>query len=380
MSWRFSLLVTALVLGACQDPSAPKLYARDSIPTQLSDWQIAQVADRQLILNAAVLPYDLATPLFSDYALKLRTLWLPDGATAELTDTGSLDFPVGTVISKTFYYPRARDAADAADLQQTEQRLVAFDGASLALDQVRLIETRLLVHQADGWQALPYVWNEEQTDATLQITGAVKRLRLHSSDDLSAEVESFAYVVPNRNECAACHNLDQNQDTLSPIGPSVANLNHAMVADGSAENQLAALWSRQWLDEEPAVNELPAAAVWQPGATDNLEQRARSYLDVNCAHCHQPGGSGDTSGLFLHSGASKPLELGVCKPPVAAGRGSGGRPYSIVPGHPAQSILSFRIESNEVGVLMPEVGRSLTHDAGLMLINEWIRQQAGTCG
>ncbi|HBX36447.1 MAG TPA: hypothetical protein DEG76_03735 [Pseudohongiella sp.] len=373
------LLALALILSACQDSTAPQLHTRDTIPARLSDWQIVQVNDQQLVLNPAVLPYDLATPLFSDYALKLRTLWLPDGATAKLTDTGSLDFPVGTVISKTFYYPRARDAADAADVQQTEQRRVAFDGASLALDQVRLIETRLLVHQTDGWQALPYVWNDEQTDATLQITGAVKRLRLHSSEDSDAEVESFAYVVPNRNECAACHNLDQNQDTLSPIGPSVANLNHELTADGSGQNQLTSLWSRRWLAEEPAVDELPESAVWQPGATDSLEHRARSYLDVNCGHCHQPGGSGDTSGLFLHTGATLPLELGVCKPPVAAGRGSGGRPYSIVPGRPEHSILSFRIESSEVGVLMPEVGRSLTHNAGLMLINEWILNQAGRC-
>jgi mono/diheme cytochrome c family protein len=125
------------------------------------------------------------------------------------------------------------------------------------------------------------------------------------------------------------------------------------------------------------------AALWAPdqplSAEHNLEQRARTYLAVNCAHCHQRGGSGDTSGLFLNAAETELTRLGQCKPPVAAGRGTGGLRFSIEPGHPEQSILSYRIFSDEVGVLMPEVGRSLVHQEGLDLVNAWIRQMPGDC-
>ncbi|WP_058022627.1 SO2930 family diheme c-type cytochrome [Pseudohongiella spirulinae] len=360
------------LLLACTPQQDARSYGRDSTPDLLSQWQLMSVQGSTLQLDDDVMPYDLATPLFSDYAMKLRTLWLPDNTQAKYTESGSLEFPVGTVISKTFYYPTDTLAADDGSVTKSEQSLYAFVGQQLDLTKVRLIETRLLVRQTDGWQALPYVWNEQQTDAELQITGAVFRLAMDS--------EPFAYVVPNRNECASCHVLDQNSDELSPIGPSARNLNRLFAYSSEQElNQLQALAERDWLSGLPAASELPAAALWSPGATDNLEHRARSYLDVNCGHCHQRGGSGDTSGLFLDYKETSALAMGVCKPPVAAGRGAGGHRYSIVPGHPEQSILSYRIESQEVGVLMPEVGRSLTHDSGLALINEWIRQQSGQC-
>lgn len=360
------------VLLACSPGQGARSFAPDDAPALLSQWQLMSVQQGTLQLDDDVMPYDLATPLFSDYAMKLRTLWLPENTQAQYTDSGSLEFPVGTVISKTFYYPAEQSIADDGIVLKSEQSLFAFDDRQLDLNKVRLIETRLLVRHTDGWQALPYVWNEQQTDAQLQITGAVFRLTMES--------DPFAYVVPNRNECASCHVLDQNSDELSPIGPSARNLNRLFAYSADLEqNQLQALTERGWLSGLPTESERPAAALWSPGATDNLEHRARSYLDVNCGHCHQRGGSGDTSGLFLDYKETSALAMGVCKPPVAAGRGAGGHRYSIVPGHPEQSILSYRIESREVGVLMPEVGRSLTHESGLALINEWIRQQRGQC-
>ncbi|TFH75068.1 hypothetical protein E3V39_02725 [Gammaproteobacteria bacterium LSUCC0112] len=376
-------VVLALLLSACSENSNPQLFAVDATPANLSQWQLMQVDDsaNSLVLNPAVLAYDLATPLFSDYALKLRTVWLPEGSSAQYTTTGSVEFPVGTIISKTFYYPRTAAAPDDIHaVQWTQNALVGFDGQTLDLTQVRLIETRLLVHQETGWQALPYVWNDEQTDARLQITGDIKRLTLHRDDDAHA----FAYVVPNRNECASCHQLDQNSEGLSPIGPSARNLNRliSFYPQGPA-NQLEVWQSRQWLDGLPAREQRPMAALWTPEqpltSEQNLEQRARTYLAVNCAHCHQRGGSGDTSGLFLNAEETDATRLGLCKPPVAAGRGTGGHRFSIEPGQPEQSILSYRIFSDEVGVLMPEVGRSLVHQEGLDLVNAWIRHMPGDC-
>jgi uncharacterized repeat protein (TIGR03806 family) len=379
-------VASVLVIGALtacgpdHTDSGPRVFTRDAIPDRLSEWGIFEITEPGLQLDDAVWPYELATPLFSDYAMKLRTLWLPAGTSANYTEQGVLDFPVGTVISKTFYYPRLQHVDQPAAVLRSEQTLVGFEGGRLNLEQVRLIETRLLVHQSDGWQALPYVWNEDNTEASLQITGAVLRLQLHDSDEAQSAVEPFAYVVPNRNECGSCHIVNQNNGKMSPIGPSARNLNRPSLSSSLwSSNQLDELSAKGWLQQLPAETHRPSAALWQAGALDNLELRARSYLDVNCAHCHQSGGSGDTSGLFLNFDEPWGLPLGVCKPPVAAGRGSGGNLYSIVPGHPGQSILSYRIQSNEVGVLMPEVGRSVTHQSGLLLINTWIEQQEGLC-
>ncbi|MBL0967083.1 MAG: hypothetical protein IBJ05_09720, partial [Blastomonas sp.] len=113
--------------------------------------------------------------------------------------------------------------------------------------------------------------------------------------------------------------------------------------------------------------------VWNDPSTGSLDQRARAYLMVNCAHCHNPKGSASNSGLFLNYGAAADrTTTGVYKRPVAAGRGSGGREFAILPGQPDQSIMIHRMASTEPGVAMPEVGRSMVHEEGVALIRAWI--------
>ena len=102
--------------------------------------------------------------------------------------------------------------------------------------------------------------------------------------------------------------------------------------------------------------------------------RARAYLDVNCAHCHQPGGSASNSGLDLRWEQDDPHAIGIRKPPVAAGRGAGGHKVSIAPGDPDASILLFRMESTEPGVAMPELSRSTVDDDGVAVIRQWIAE------
>ncbi len=105
----------------------------------------------------------------------------------------------------------------------------------------------------------------------------------------------------------------------------------------------------------------------------DLDDRARGYLDVNCAHCHQPLiGAADTSGLFLEYDRPFGRDAGECKPPVAAGPGTGGFDYAIVPGNAAESIMDFRIDSDDIEVRMPEIGRSIIHTEGVQLIRDWI--------
>ena len=113
--------------------------------------------------------------------------------------------------------------------------------------------------------------------------------------------------------------------------------------------------------------------------TQTLEHQARSYLDINCGHCHNANGAADTSGLLLDYKIHLANAMSVCNPHIAAGRGSGGHSYSIVPRQPEDSILSFRLATKAPGMMMPELGRSLTHKEGLTLINRWIGSLEGQC-
>ena len=118
-------------------------------------------------------------------------------------------------------------------------------------------------------------------------------------------------------------------------------------------------------------DDAPGLPVWNDPEAP-LEDRARAYLDANCAHCHAPGLPADTSALYLNWEETRPAHLGIRKTPVAAGRGSGGMVWAIAPGAPDQSFLLYRLASDDPGIMMPELGRGLVHEEGVALIREWI--------
>ena len=385
----FALMVFASACGA--PPSrAPTFHAREN-PALLSEWGQFVRRDGRLALAPGVTPYEINTALFSDYALKLRSVWIPEGAGAARYDArASFEFPVGAVITKTFYYPRA---GDGGRVLQTQERLAHFDGGGLALTQVRLIETRILVRREDGWHALPYVWDDAQQDAHLQRTGALIDLTLVRGDGDGANqnatemfTQEFGYLVPNVNQCAGCHVTDTARGGLQLIGVRARHLNRAFRVRGQRENQLRA-WTRAGLlSGAPAPEQAPRAARWPSAATeeparngDAIANAARAYLDINCAHCHSRTGPADASGLFLAARTPAGPNLGICKAPIAAGRGTGGRRFDIVPGDARASIFHFRMASVAPAVMMPELGRALAHDEGVALVAAWIDAMTGDC-
>jgi uncharacterized repeat protein (TIGR03806 family) len=361
-------------LAGCARAPQPVHYFAQGRPEHLSDWHVLFRDRGRLALNERVVPYELNTPLFSDYAHKLRTLYLPQGSAARYDASQTFDFPVGTIITKTFYYPRGGDTA--ASVARTYDQTRDFAGAALELANVRLIETRVLVRRAQGWEALPYVWNVQQTDADLARTGDEMALELVAEDGTR---EAFTYVVPNENQCAGCHVTDLNTKAIAPIGLKARHLNRDYAYASGAENQLAHLVRLGYLTGLPAAADVPRNANWRDSAQP-LEARARAYLDVNCGHCHNPKGPADTTALTFDVGTPVDRHLGLCKPPVAAGRGTGDHLFDIVPGHPQDSILPFRMASREPGVMMPEQGRGTVHREGLELIREWIAALPGECG
>lgn len=292
-----------------------------------------------------VMPYSLNTPLFSDYAEKLRFVQLPQGSTIAYNDKEVLDFPVGTTIIKTFYFPN--------DFRAPQRGR-------------RLVETRLLVHEPSGWKALEYVWNDDQTDAYLEVAGEEKEI---SYVDAEGKKRKQLYVMPNLNQCKGCHNRNE---AMSPIGPSVRQLNGDFAYANGSENQLIRWQKMGLLKGMPSLNDCPKAPIWNQPSSGSLEERARIWLDINCAHCHRPEGPASTSGLNLSIHEHDRTALGIGKTPVAAGRGSGNRQFDIVPGKPDASILLYRMESTDPGVMMPEVGRKVVHREGVALVREWI--------
>jgi uncharacterized repeat protein (TIGR03806 family) len=233
-----------------------------------------------------------------------------------------------------------------------------------------LLETRLLIKTSTGWEALPYVWKADQSDATLEVAGESFPLTL--VDD--RERIDFDYMVPDANQCASCHSV--NGAALEPIGLKIPHLNKDRAYGEGVHNQLAQ-WQRTGLLKGKIIS-APTTASWND-PRESLAARARAYLDVNCSHCHNAAGAANSSGLMLDQGDHEAVDLGVCKLPVATGRASGHDSYDIVPGSPRKSILIYRMESTEPDIAMPELGRSVVHKEGVALISAWIRSMDGEC-
>jgi uncharacterized repeat protein (TIGR03806 family) len=319
-------LAALLLLGAAPAPqvAADLLLASDA--PRLADYGLFDGEGRPA---PGVLPYTLNTPLWSDGAEKARYVWMPPGTQARWQASGALDFPVGTVLIKRF----------------------SFAGAA----GPQAIETRLLIHRPAGWAALSYVEGPE--GAVLKRAGARLAVATRASDGQPIRID---YAVPNQNQCKQCHMAG---DAITPLGPTAGNLN-----DG---RQLQAWAASGRLAGAPAAGQWPRLARWDDAALP-LDQRARAYLAVNCGHCHNRAGLASNSGLYLNPEEAAPAHIGIFKRPVAAGRGSGGRAFSIHPGRADASILLHRMTTAEPGVMMPQFGRSLVDEAGVALIRQWI--------
>ena len=354
-----ALLITSLI--SCSE--SPPTFHADTSPSRLSDWGLFNQSDQSLTPTQFNMVYRPANQLFSDYAQKLRTIWIPEGAKAQLVGD-ELSYPVGTVVSKTFYYP----TDSAGNLQRTEEVIAE----SIDLSANQLIETRLLVKRSAGWEAFPYVWNDEGSEAFLRVAGTSKALKLQDAHGSS----EFVYFVPNENQCSGCHVTEHPDGEMHPLGAVATQLSASFIyPDNVSSSQLDEMLARGWLDIEANVTPPPS---WRD-PSETLEDRALAYLSMNCGHCHNPDGAADTSNLILTGQHEQPVNMGVCKPPVAAGGGAGDRLYSIVPGKPAESILVYRMQSAKPDEMMPELGRALVHEQGVELISQWIASLPGSC-
>ncbi|WP_207765296.1 SO2930 family diheme c-type cytochrome [Solitalea longa] len=294
------IVIACLLVVACtlsfKVVKTPSLDKKD----KLSEYGFFSGKMADLAPVNGVVPYSLNTTLFSNYAEKLRFVRIPEGTKVTYTADGALEFPVGTILIKNFYYPN-----DFRNLKKGR----------------KIIETRLLVRQENEWVAWPYIWNEDQTDAVYDVAGETRQI---SYVDINGKKVVTNYVIPNKNQCKGCHSKNQS---MQPIGPSAMELNRTQQYASKAENQLMHWQKMGMFDNLPDLKDIPKLAVWNDPKKGTLDERARAYLDINCGHCHRKEGPANTSGLFLNVGENQPAVLGVMKAPIAAGRGSGNRSY-----------------------------------------------------
>lgn len=339
-SFASAILVSALVVSCDTAPAVP------AGPLTLSEWGLFEDMSRQ-IPAADVIPYDVISPLFSDYATKHRFIRVPAGEQASIDADGDLVFPDESVIVKTFGF-----LGDLRDPSSAE----------------RLVETRLLVRRHGTWVPLIYRYDADMHEARLWQYGARVPVEW---DNLAGTHVSITYRVPDAVQCANCHG---GTDPVHLLGVRVRQLDRDHdygAAGGGVENQLDHLVRVGVLASAPAaVDRHPLVDPFD--TTQSLETRTRSYMEANCAHCHRVGGGSDQSGLLLGIEITDPLRLGICKDPAAAGHGAGGRAVDIMPGEPDASVLVYRVESEEGGVKMPELPTVLHHAEGAALIREWI--------
>lgn len=367
--WPIACLIGGLLLGGVglhgcggDDDPAPAPAPRPDLSGELPydtlsayGFFLADAEGRRGDLQPApgVILYEPAAPLWSDGTAKARHIYLPEGGAFEGDGDEGWDAPIGTVVIKSFGY-----RTDAGDPESS----------------VYQMETRLLIREADDWSVHTYVWDEGQQDAVRTVAGKRMTMRYTGAD--GAPVEQ-PYVVPNTNQCASCHARDQD-DHLNLLGFTGFQLDRAVIRDGESVSQL------QWLSDQGVFTAPRAAAeaapLVDPYGDAPVEARARSWLHANCAHCHRPGGKGGRSGLVLLAHEMDLHKVGLCKSPVAAGSGTGGRRFDIVPGEPARSIMIYRMRSTDPDEKMPEIPNLQIDEPGVQVVEAWIEAMTpGEC-
>lgn len=322
--------------------------------TKLSEYHFFKDEIKNHIPTTGVLPYEPASSLFSDYSHKIRFVWLPSGTSATYNgDNNVFEFPIGTALIKTFYYD------------------------NVLPDNVRkIIETRLLVRKSDGWKAYDYIWNTEQTDAFLDTEEQGVFIPVEWNEN--GITRSITYKTPSQTECITCHKINPNQtvggEITIPIGPKPQNLNTDFNYSTGVQNQIT-----KWKSMGYLGNDIPSSIYSAVNWTDvskSLEQRAKSYIDINCAHCHRTGGHCDYVNMRFEYSNTDMNSFGVCMTPLFHIENG---PFVINSGDADHSELIHRINTNEGATMMPIIGRTIIHDEGVQLIRDWINSLPDDC-
>ncbi len=311
-------------------PEPPRLLSQSAAFTNLAT----------LAPAPGVMPYEVIEPLWSDAADKKRWIAIPNDGTPNTaaerigwSEEGNWTFPVGTVLIKHFEVPGRR------------------------------LETRFFLNGDDGtWFGFTYRWRVDGSDAELLPGEPVV-------ETFTANGTTRTWSFPGRNECSACH----TDAAGKVLGVKTRHLNGDFfyAATGRTANQLVTLNRLGFFS--PAINEaqLPGmlTAKKQDDTTASLERRARSYLDVNCSHCHQP--AAPTQAAFDARMVTPPWFQNLIN--VTPGNSLGVSGARLVkPGSIDLSMVHRRAGSLAPGVAMPPLAKNVVDTAGMQLLTAWI--------
>ncbi|AWM12843.1 hypothetical protein NHF50_02855 [Flavobacterium sp. NRK F10] len=364
--YTFFNLILLFFLGfyACSDdqgssseytPISPVTVDLTQVPYEkLSDYHFFEGSLKNQNPSLNVLPYTPASTLFTDYALKKRFVWLPKNTKATFNGDGKvLELPVGAVLIKTFYYDNVQPS-----------------------NTTRILETRLMIRKESGWIFANYVWNDEQTEAYFDLDGSDIPI---SWIDENNNLKNATYRIPNEVQCITCHKSEQEVNnvlitTHTPIGIKPQNLNFNYNYTDGTKNQLL-----KWIEEDYLENNFNLPSV-QNTVVDYhdtslpIDLRARSYVDINCAHCHSVGGHCSYRPMrFAYSDTyNNNTNMGVCVdtedmqdfPPALS--------KIVTPGNIGRSMMYYRLNTEDESYRMPLHGRTIIHTEGVELIEQWI--------
>lgn len=348
-------------------PAPPVVADQPAFPRKLSETGLfSSVQD--LTPAPGVIPYDVNSPLWSDHAKKDRLIALPGSGQIEFEAVtypqpapGSIPgwrFPDGTVLVKTF----------------------SLEMEAGNPDSTRRLETRLLHHKrmsgedneygAQVWLGYTYVWNEEQTEAVLLDTKGDDRTYEIRDASAPGGVRKQKWHFPSRTECTLCHTMAAKY----VLGVNTAQMNRDYDYGGriGKRNQIDYL-NELGIFDEPVqdVGSKLDRLVDYHDQSATVADRARSYLQSNCSHCHRKWGGGNAEFQLL---SSLPLEeTGT----VNTRPGQGifelkTDPRVLVPGEPDRSLIYLRMNRLGLG-RMPHVASSVKDEKAVALIREWIQ-------
>jgi uncharacterized repeat protein (TIGR03806 family) len=300
---------------------------------------------RQMTPGDGLIPYDLIVPFWSDGATKSRWISIPAGK-IKFAPTGEWVFPKGTVFVKTFELP-------------TDETNPGVK---------RRLETRLLVRDAAGGvYGAVYKWRADNSDADLLATNLTEPVPVKTASG----VRTQAWYYPSRQDCLVCHTANAG----FVLGVKTRQLNRDFTfPSGVTDNELRA-WNHTGLFEpkfdEAALAKFPRLASAGDMAR-SLEDRARSYLDANCAQCHRPGG---TVAYFDARYDTPPGRQNLINGPVLIDQRIDDSRV-IAPNDIWRSILFMRADTVEA-FKMPPLARNTIDVPGMELLRQWIESLPG---